>query len=345
MRIRSALNEKLLKLYPDGDTLMFEFIDPVPENRIELINEGSVGYEKKILTLNEARRRFGEDDIENGDELQAPPPAPPAPPAMEAPAAEAEEEEVQAGYTRRKFEENENYSEEGNTTASRMERGWKRRLKTELNEFTEYLEMISKSATTFDRSISEHVTKITPGDIDAFDWNWFAKYGDEVVDEISEAYILVLRAEAPGMSVPELQRRASLFAEAETRAILTSDGTKNIVRAARQRVGVLVSETIEKGESIGTLTTKLKTDFAFSTEKARLIARTETATALGQGQKEAAKSQGRTEKRWITSGDGLVAEECLQNESDGWISIDEVFSATGQDTIPEHPNCRCVVEF
>ena len=348
MRIRSALNEKLLKLYPDGDTLMFEFIDPVPENRIELINEGSVGYEKKILTLNEARRRFGEDDIENGDELQAPPPAPPAPPAMEAPAEEeeeAEEEEVQAGYTRRKFEENENYSEEGNTTASRMERGWKRRLKTELNEFTEYLEMISKSATTFDRSISEHVTKITPGDIDAFDWNWFAKYGDEVVDEISEAYILVLRAEAPGMSVPELQRRASLFAEAETRAILTSDGTKNIVRAARQRVGVLVSETIEKGESIGTLTTKLKTDFAFSTEKARLIARTETATALGQGQKEAAKSQGRTEKRWITSGDGLVAEECLQNESDGWISIDEVFSATGQDTIPEHPNCRCVVQF
>ena len=52
MRIRSALNEKLLKLYPDGDGLMFDFVDPVPENRLELINEGSVGYEKKILTLN-----------------------------------------------------------------------------------------------------------------------------------------------------------------------------------------------------------------------------------------------------------------------------------------------------
>ena len=106
-----------------------------------------------------------------------------------------------------------------------------------------------------------------------------------------------------------------------------------------------VAETIEKGESIGTLTSKLKTDFAFSPEKAKLIARTETATALGRGQMDAAKSEGRDEKRWITSGDALVADECLINEEVGWIPVDYGFPATGVDTIPEHPNCRCVVQY
>ena len=81
MRIKSALNEKLLKLYPDGDSLEFDYIDPVPENRESLIAEASVGYEKKILTLNEARRRFGEDDWEGeeGDALS---------PTMQAPMGE-----------------------------------------------------------------------------------------------------------------------------------------------------------------------------------------------------------------------------------------------------------------
>ena len=354
MRIRAALNEKLLKLYPDGETLMFDFVDPVPENRAEATTEGSLGYEKKILTLNEARRRFGEDDIEGGDEIQAtpPPPAPIAPPAMEEPTEEEpeeeepqEEEQIQAGYTRLKLEDNENYPEEGNTAASRIERGWKRRLTAEANELAAYLETIGTEAITYDRTISEHMTKITPADIDAYDWNWFKKYGDEVIDELAEAFMLVLAAEAPAMSLPELQRRSMLFAEAETQNILSIDGQRNLGRRARQRVGSLVSETIEKGESIGTLTTKIKTDYSFSTAQARTIARTETATALGKGQKEAAKSQGRTEKQWVTSGDALVADECLQNEADGWIAIDEVFSATGADTIPEHPNCRCVVIY
>ena len=43
-RIRAALNEKLVKLYPDGDSLHFDFVDPVPENRVELTSEGVLGY-------------------------------------------------------------------------------------------------------------------------------------------------------------------------------------------------------------------------------------------------------------------------------------------------------------
>ena len=342
MRIRAALNEKLLKLYPDGETLQFDFIDPVPDNRMELINEGTLGYEKKILTLNEARRRFGEDDWDGpeGDELSMPPQPPPVvapPPLADEPIEEPAEEDNPidddlAGYKpprRRQIEDIEGYPEEGNRVVNRMERGWKRRLRLEQNALIDHL---------------EYANKLAPGDIDDFNWNWWAKYGDEVVDELAESYALVLSSSAPAMPLPELQRRASLFAEAEGAALLRVDGPKNLVTLVRARVGTLIADTIEKGESLKTLSTNLKTDFAFSPERARTVARTETALALGQGQKEGAKSQGLTQKRWISQGDFDVSDLCAMNAEQGWISIDEVFSS-GDDTIPQHPNCRCNVQY
>jgi len=354
IRIRAALNEKLLKLYPDGDSLFFDFVDPVPENRVELTNEASIGYEKKILTLNEARRRFGEDDIEGGDEIQSTP-LPPMlqEPISDEPVEEEPEELVDeqseddfgkrfgAQRQRSKLEANENYTEEGNVTASRMERGWKRRLRTEQNELIEYLESIDNEGI---KGINSIITKITPADLSGYDWDWFTKYGDEVIDELVEAFSLVLRAEAPTMSVPEVQRRSMLFAEAEAQTILSSDSPRNLAVGARQRVGVLIAETVEKEESLGALQTKLRNDLSFSPARARMIARTETATTLGQGQRAAAISNGQSEKQWITQGDELVSEECSTNEAEGWIQISSFFSG-GVDTIPQHPNCRCVVIY
>ena len=81
-RIRAALNEKLVKLYPDGDSLHFDFVDPVPENRVELTSEGVLGYEKQVLTLNEARRRFGEDDWEGPEGNERMTPSAPASPDL-----------------------------------------------------------------------------------------------------------------------------------------------------------------------------------------------------------------------------------------------------------------------
>jgi len=155
---------------------------------------------------------------------------------------------------------------------------------------------------------------------------------------------MVLVAETPTIPLPQAQREASLFAEDEAIQLLRTDGPKNLSRLAQKRVNDLVSETVKRGESLRTLTKQLQTDFAFSPERARTIARTETATALGQGQKTAARSQGRDQKRWISQGDDGVSTGCEMNAAQGWISIDETFDS-GVDSIPEHPNCRCTVIY
>ena len=351
MRIRAALNSKLLKLYPDGENLMFDFVDQTPENRVELANEGSLGYEKGVLTLNEARRRFGEDDLDTpeGNERKpsSPPPPPPSDPAVDVlePPTEDLEEEVGASIDNdalmTKVEANDEYIEEGNKTANRIERGWKRRFAIEGRLLTDFIESGSKNILSMALE-----TKLTPSDINDYDWNWWAKYGDEVIDELAEAFALVIQAEAPNLTLPLVQRLAGIYAETRGAELLQVDGPLNLVNSVRMRVGALVSDAVKEGQSIGTLAANIRAMPELKNERARMIARTETAKVLGQGQKQAAKSQGRSEKRWVTQGDALVAIECQLNEAMGWIPIEDLFTGgVGVDTIPEHVNCRCVVQF
>ena len=351
MRIRAALNSKLLKLYPDGENLMFDFVDQTPENRVELANEGSLGYEKGVLTLNEARRRFGEDDLDTpeGNERKpsSPPPPPPSDPPVDVlePPTEDLEEEVGASIDNdalmTKVEANDEYIEEGNKTANRIERGWKRRFAIEGRLLTDFIESGSKNILSMALE-----TKLTPSDINDYDWNWWAKYGDEVIDELAEAFALVIQAEAPNLTLPLVQRLAGIYAETRGAELLQVDGPLNLVNSVRMRVGALVSDAVKEGQSIGTLAANIRAMPELKNERARMIARTETAKVLGQGQKQAAKSQGRSEKRWVTQGDALVAIECQLNEAMGWIPIEDLFTGgVGVDTIPEHVNCRCVVQF
>ena len=351
MRIRAALNSKLLKLYPDGENLMFDFVEQTPENRVELANEGSLGYEKGVLTLNEARRRFGEDDLDtpegNARTPSSPPPPPPSDPPVDdiEPPTEDLEEEVEASVDNdalmTKVEANDEYIEEGNKTANRIERGWKRRFAIEGRLLTDFIESGSKNILSMALE-----TKLTPSDINDYDWNWWAKYGDEVIDELAEAFALVIQAEAPNLTLPLVQRLAGIYAETRGAELLQVDGPLNLVNSVRMRVGALVSDAVKEGQSIGTLAANIRAMPELKNERARMIARTETAKVLGQGQKQAAKSQGRSEKRWVTQGDALVAIECQLNEAMGWIPIEDLFTGgVGVDTIPEHVKCRCVVQF
>lgn len=74
------------------------------------------------------------------------------------------------------------------------------------------------------------------------------------------------------------------------------------------------------------------------------IARTEGATAVSQGDKLEAVRGGARYKVWQTTGDDRVSDECEANEAQGPIPIDEAF-ASGADTVPAHPNCRCAVSY
>ena len=183
------------------------------------------------------------------------------------------------------------------------------------------------------------VTKLDVADIDGFDWNWEAKYLDEFVEELTRAYAASFVAEFPAGPMGIVQREAEEYAR--TRG---SEQILNITNTTRNRVREVVGNALRDGQSIGSIVKEIKVLDALSPEKARVIARTETATALGQGAFKAAEHQGRDEKRWVTQGDDGVSDHCLDNEGQGWIAIGDNFQS-GVDTIPQHPNCRCNVRY
>jgi SPP1 gp7 family putative phage head morphogenesis protein len=183
-------------------------------------------------------------------------------------------------------------------------------------------------------------------DVDGYDWNWADKYKDEVVEELTQAFIRSFMVSLePDVEVKDTISAANVQRIAAEWAILEAE-EQLAGMAALTRDGVMriVSDSVRDGRSIQQTTSLIKNDFLFSDKRAKVIARTETARALGQGQKGAAVAQGRDEKHWVTSGDDLVSDDCRENETDGWIPTADPFSS-GVDTVPQHPNCRCVVRY
>tara|TARA_R110002020_G_scaffold120129_6_gene273708 strand:- start:90 stop:788 length:699 start_codon:yes stop_codon:yes gene_type:complete len=185
-----------------------------------------------------------------------------------------------------------------------------------------------------------------PSDVDGYDWNWTEKYRDEVVEELTDAYIVSFMSSLePDVEVKATISRDNMQRIAAQWAILEAE-EQLLNYSALTRTGVMevISDSVKAGRSVQDTTGLIRDNFLFSAKRARVIARTETARALGQGQKGAAIAQGRDEKRWVTAGDSLVAPACRMNEADGWIPVADPFSS-GLDTIPNHPNCRCHVRY
>jgi SPP1 gp7 family putative phage head morphogenesis protein len=79
-------------------------------------------------------------------------------------------------------------------------------------------------------------------------------------------------------------------------------------------------------------------------ERREVIARTETAKAVSQGDAEAAKAAGAKWKIWQTTGDNRVSDECQANEAQGPIPVKQSFTS-GASEPPQHPRCRCSVSY
>lgn len=73
-----------------------------------------------------------------------------------------------------------------------------------------------------------------------------------------------------------------------------------------------------------------------------LIARTETANAMGSGNLATMQENGVEKKHWVIAGEGKD-DLCQENESDGDIPVDSPFSS-GDMNEPAHPNCECYTE-
>lgn len=159
---------------------------------------------------------------------------------------------------------------------------------------------------------------------------------DAIVEELKRIFLAGFSASAPDVpvdsTVTDLAADWALEHATDVEALL-SETTQNEVRE-------LVAAAVKDGLSPQQLTAALYDTGAFSASRAEQIAITESATALGQGQRAAAVVMGQDEKQWIPG----QCEYCLANAGDGWIGIDETFS-TGDDTVPAHPRCTCTVIY
>lgn len=187
-------------------------------------------------------------------------------------------------------------------------------------------------------------TKAPPKPTIAIDLSFLTDYlpdfsddEDGLIQHLTQAFLAAYQQQNPSATVTAtLRERAAAFAR-ERAGELISD----LSDATRERVQGLVAAALENGDSIQSLARALRTaDDLFGTQRSETIARTETAIALGVGQKQAASDMEQDEKAWR----GGDCDICQGNGDDGWLDIDDPFSS-GDDTIPAHPNCTCTVIY
>lgn len=136
-----------------------------------------------------------------------------------------------------------------------------------------------------------------------------------------------------------VDQEAVAYASDHAAALVTqiTDSTENMLRAQ-------ITEALVDGISRDDLASEISGAFAFSEDRAQMIAHTELAAAHSYGRVEVSKEAGAEKKRWLLSADHDPAEDCLCSDAadDGWIDIDDNFADDDDyDFPPGHPNCWC----
>lgn len=355
-RMKAAINERLLPMFDPTGVLVFDYKDPTPENRDLIIAEANSTYASGLVTQNEGRSLLGWPKVTGGDEF-IPTPAPAAalpsstanrsflreiaPPATTEDDPDSDDDEADfKGYRKKSGSD---YPKPVLGAEKAMLAGWKGRLKTEGEELAKYLDSF-KSVDLITDKVIVSLVKLELSDLSGYLWNWAAKYGKEVDAELRALFSASLLAELSGIPAATVQQYAEAYASYRGSQLLSLDGEDSVVATTRARVNEIISQGIANGLSTQDMANQLRDDFNFSPDRADMIARTESATALGHGQLKAAVYQGRDEKSWLTQGGGDDDEVCRLNEEMGWIAINSPF-ASGDDAIPAHPNCECVVQY
>jgi len=115
----------------------------------------------------------------------------------------------------------------------------------------------------------------------------------------------------------------------------------NMDTETKRLIAQTVSDGIKNKRGIDGISRDLRKQFTdMSTKRSRLIAKNETADALGQAFEDRGKGLGITGKEWVTVGDDRVSDGCSENEAVGVIPFNQPFPS-GDMRPPRFPGCRC----
>lgn len=141
--------------------------------------------------------------------------------------------------------------------------------------------------------------------------------------------------------------RDELFDKVNDRAVAYARArggelVSGLEESTREELGGIIADGLEENIGLDGIIDRLQNAYAFSEDRADLIARTEVAMANGNGSLEGmrlARAAGvKLKKLWLP--DAEACDECLENGDAGPIDLEDVFP-TGDDAPPAHPNCQC----
>jgi high potential iron-sulfur protein len=123
-----------------------------------------------------------------------------------------------------------------------------------------------------------------------------------------------------------------------------ADLVSQIDDSTRDMLRDVIADGLEQNVGLSGIIDMIQNSAAFSEERATLIAQTEVRNAnergVLNGLKEARDSGNHVMKEWLADPD--ACEICLDNEDDGPIELDDVFSS-GDSEPTAHPNCSCSI--
>ncbi len=358
-RLEQKLNERLTPLY--DDRLFLAFDDPVPENREARLQETDTLLRNFVLTINEARLRYGLEPVPWGDEPLVPlnlaPLGSPMPePQKSRPAV------ITSSTVRAKA---------GELTDGSS--GGAKNIRTEIITITEKMTALLAE---IGEAAAGRVEDVVVGG-QAFE---ASAWTDKIADALQDGMILSI-TRAVGTERRRLadmiRRRRSYKADAFDISLLQSVDNTEIIEAAKKLSLITaehVAKTLQKtlhrqiiegikaGEAADQIRKRILEDAkgAVGKRKAETIARTETARAYTRGQHLTWEKSGIvTRKVWSAVGDACPFCQALDGKV---IEIDKVYYGEGEsieaewngevlsldvgmdvEGPPLHPNCRCAI--
>lgn len=366
-RIVDTLNEFLVPRF--GENLILTFVDPVPENEQEDIDQSKALYESGIMTLNEARAKVDLDPVKDGDNFKAGGTAP-VPVEPEIPKNVRNVDYV------KHFRRNGVYKRYAKyldlfEAAKKVAVKTQSKKTVEVREHSVYtneqvwdhhnkkMELVDNRVDQFKLDIDKFITELENKSIDKVPTivSKKVKKTYDLFDSESEIAAGVnmftpLLDEIGKLSAGEvyvLMGLGSVYLPTDTFHRTIENGVKDFVTSVvgtdKDKLSALLKEGIDNGQSIAEIQRNIRTHFAdFKKNQSEKIARTEILRASNAGTLDAFRASDVVKgKQWLTAMDDRVDPAC--NELNGKIvDVEGAFFkadfASGKIP-PLHPNCRC----
>lgn len=200
-----------------------------------------------------------------------------------------------------------------------------------------------------DRLYYKHVTESLGSDMDEFIDPFLGAFNISFTAQINgHLYLIYIEGSAEMISWGKTKAGLPMVYEGPPMQQAISYASKRagwlIKGMDRETIGRLktvIADGIANKRGVSSITSALRKEFeTMSRYRAQMIARTETADALGEAFMDRAREMKIEGKEWVWPGGECGI--CAANEGDGVIPLEDTFSS-GDMHPPAHPHCRCAL--